>query len=68
MEADGESNQISSIPEGDNMECSFLYKIGIWFAIITMTTVGYGDVVPRTICGKLFGSVCAMMGKCDNLS
>ena len=31
-----------------------------------MTTVGYGDVVPRTICGKLFGSVCAMMGKCDN--
>lgn len=46
----------------------FLYKIGIWFAIITMTTVGYGDVVPRTICGKLFGSVCAMMGKCDNLS
>jgi len=50
MEADGESNEISSIPEG------------IWFAIITMTTVGYGDVVPRTICGKLFGSACAMMG------
>lgn len=31
-----------------------------------MTTVGYGDVVPRTICGKLFGSACAMMGKCEN--
>ena len=33
-----------------------------------MTTVGYGDVVPRTICGKIFGSICAMMGKCVFLS
>lgn len=25
-----------------------------WFALVTFTTVGYGDVVPRTSFGKLF--------------
>jgi hypothetical protein len=36
MEVGGPNNEIKTIPEG------------IWFAIITMTTVGYGDVVPVT--------------------
>ena len=27
-----------------------------------MTTVGYGDVVPVTIMGKVMGAGCAMMG------
>lgn len=33
-----------------------------WWTIITMTSVGYGDVVPTTIAGKLIGSFCAMCG------
>ena len=34
----------------------------MWWAIVTMTTVGYGDVVPVTVAGKMIGSVIAIIG------
>lgn len=35
---------------------------GFWWALITMTTVGYGDVVPHQLIGYVVAAVCALVG------
>lgn len=34
----------------------------LWWSIVTMSTLGYGDVVPITIMGKVLGSVIVLCG------
>jgi voltage-gated potassium channel len=34
----------------------------IWWSIITLTTVGYGDMIPITIAGRIFTSVILIAG------
>lgn len=34
----------------------------IWWALATLTTVGYGDIYPITVLGKLFSSVVILIG------
>ncbi|MBI4642682.1 MAG: potassium channel protein [Deltaproteobacteria bacterium] len=40
---------------------------GIWWSLVTLTTVGYGDVVPQSFGGRLVG-VCLMLGGVLSLS
>ena len=35
---------------------------GMWWAVQTLTSLGYGDFSPTTLLGKLVGSACAVSG------
>lgn len=52
LEGDIQPEKFGSIPES------------AWWAIATLTTVGYGDVVPITSWGKAFGGVVMVAGLC----
>ena len=38
------------------------YGTAVWWAIVTLATVGYGDVVPHTGWGRVVGSVVIIVG------
>ena len=49
------------IIERENPGFSSIFQ-GMYWAIVTMTTVGYGDVVPTTIVGKVLSSIIMILG------
>lgn len=38
--------------------------LAMWYSVVTLATLGYGDVVPVTALGKLLGSGVAILGLC----
>ncbi len=50
VEGDIQPEEFGSIPRA------------LWWATVTLTTVGYGDVVPITVMGKVFGVVIVILG------
>jgi voltage-gated potassium channel len=38
------------------------YGLAVWWAIVTLATVGYGDVVPTTVAGRVVGSMVIILG------
>ena len=50
FERHGQPEQFGSIPAA------------LWWGVVTLTTTGYGDVVPHTVGGKMIGSVVMVCG------
>ena len=50
VEADAQPEAFGSIPRA------------LWWSVSTLTTVGYGDVVPTTALGRLFAALTALSG------
>jgi voltage-gated potassium channel len=38
------------------------FGLAVWWAIVTLATVGYGDVVPTTVAGRIVGSAVIILG------
>ncbi|KAL7048421.1 hypothetical protein ACKWTF_003349 [Chironomus riparius] len=49
--------------EKDNEKTKFNnFAQALWWGVITLCTVGYGDMVPETWQGKIIASFCALLG------
>jgi voltage-gated potassium channel len=57
------SSAMLYLAEGDAQKDSFgSIPRAMWWSVATLTTVGYGDVYPHTILGKIFAGITAVTG------
>lgn len=47
---EGEERGFTSIP------------VGVYWAVVTMSTVGFGDIVPQTVLGRILASILMLLG------
>ena len=50
LEHDAQPEAFSSVPQA------------MWWAIVTMATIGYGDIVPVSAAGRIFGGIVMVLG------
>jgi voltage-gated potassium channel len=50
IEREAQPEHFGSIPEA------------MWWSVVTLTTVGYGDVYPATVLGKVLGGIISLLG------
>lgn len=51
----------TAVEEGHNAAVTSTWD-GVWFALVTITTVGYGDIVPHTDSGRVIASIIMIVG------
>ena len=57
------SSTLLYLVEGDIQPKTFgSIPRAIWWGVVTLTTVGYGDVYPVTLLGKILGSITSLIG------
>ncbi len=50
LERDGQPNTFGDLPSA------------LWWVVVTLSTVGYGDAVPLTVLGRILGAVIMILG------
>lgn len=50
-----------ALENGTNTHVQNIFD-GIWWSVVTLTTIGYGDVYPITFGGRILGIILAMVG------